>query len=82
MWSDSHESTPDRPSAQLNETVTLMLFHPYEFAAGEADPVIVGFVLSISTSKLGVTTLPASSAVATWSVWSPSEVSVWSAGHP
>ena len=31
---------------QVNETVTLVLFHPAEFAAGDADAEIVGGVSS------------------------------------
>ena len=35
-------STPERPSLQVNEAVTVELFHPKEFAPGVLEPVITG----------------------------------------
>jgi len=34
---------------QLNDTATLLLFQPAAFAAGDAEPLIVGAVLSSCT---------------------------------
>ena len=42
-----HESIPDKLSVPLGVTVTLVLFHPLPFAAGDATTVVSGGVLSI-----------------------------------
>src|SRR2546422_1477351 len=43
----SFVSTPDRPSAQVKLTVTLVLFQPKALAPGLAAPLITGAVLSM-----------------------------------
>jgi hypothetical protein len=42
-------ATPEPESAQAKETVTLLVFHPLAFGAGEIVPTIVGGVVSIFT---------------------------------
>src|SRR5205809_529198 len=37
-----HEATPETASEQVNETVTSLLFQPFEFGAGPATAVIDG----------------------------------------
>src|SRR5437867_3243559 len=44
---DVHEAIPDKVSAPLKVTVTLVLFHPFAFAAGDAVALAVGAVLSM-----------------------------------
>src|SRR5919112_1817936 len=41
------ETTPDSVSPQLKLTVTFVLFQPAPLGAGDAEPLIVGLVLSI-----------------------------------
>ena len=40
-------ATPERSSSHWNETVTSSLFQPAPFGAGEAEPLMEGFVLSM-----------------------------------
>src|SRR4051794_5088767 len=54
------EARPDRASEQTQVTVTAPLFHPAPLAAGEAVPVMVGLVLSMSMPlNVTVAELPA-----------------------
>ncbi len=41
------EPTPESVSVQVNETVTLALFHPNEFAPGDLEPLMTGTVRSM-----------------------------------
>src|SRR5260370_18705247 len=51
---------PERLSAQWKLTVTFVLFHPFAFGAGEAEPVIFGGVLSRRMiNAFGASALPA-----------------------
>lgn len=43
---DDDESTPERASVHVNDTVTLTLFHPNEFASGDLVPLRTGLVRS------------------------------------
>jgi len=43
------EPIPESASVQVNETVTLALFHPNEFAPGDLDPLMTGEVRSTLT---------------------------------
>jgi len=53
-------ASPESASAQLNETVTLVLFQPFEFATGVAELLMVGGVLSsLIIDMFGASTLPA-----------------------
>src|SRR5689334_12640119 len=66
---------PESESPQVKLTVTSVLFHPYAFAAGEREPIIVGGVLSISTvSVCGASLLPALSVEKNVTVLTPSAV--------
>ena len=52
-------ATPDRPSEQVNATVTLLLFQPAALAAGVAVELMVGAVLSILTVSVALAVFPA-----------------------
>jgi hypothetical protein len=74
-WSAVQLAIPDRSgwSAHSKCTVTLLLFHPFRFGAGESIGVIVGGVRSIPTfTTWCVSSLPALSTDQNSSVWSPS----------
>lgn len=69
-------ATPEPASAHSNETTIALLFQPWPFAAGTAEAVIVGPVLSRATVRLTVPAFPAMSAAVPVTVWVPSAVSV------
>ena len=54
---------------QVNETVTLVLFHPAELADGDADAVMVGSACSRFTVAVAVAVLPATSVVVPEMTW-------------
>jgi len=54
-----HETTPDKLSVQLKVALTLVLFHPAAFGAGERVVAIVGGVLSMLTVREVDAVLPA-----------------------
>src|SRR5205807_2505674 len=66
-------ATPDKPSSHPKLAVTLWLFQPYEFAAGERLPVMTGFALSMLMSV----TVTASAPLPALSVQPPVFVTDW-----
>src|SRR2546423_1276503 len=68
-------ATPDKPSSHPKLAVTLWLFQPYEFAAGERLPVMTGFALSMLMSV----TVTASAPLPALSVQPPVFVTDWCA---
>jgi len=52
---------PDSPSLHVKVTVTLELFQPFAFGAGDEVAEIVGGVLSMLSVMLAVALLPAKS---------------------
>lgn len=58
---------PDKASAQVNDTVTLVLFQPAGLGAGAAVVLMVGAVLSILTVSVAV--LPATSLAVPCTTW-------------
>lgn len=52
---------PDPASAQVNVTVTLPVFHPALFGAGDVDATMVGIVLSMFSVTDVLAELPAAS---------------------
>ena len=73
---DGQVATPDKESAHEKVTVTLELFQPLEFAAGEALAVIVGGVSSTFTVMLVLAVLPALSVAVPEITCEPSVVTV------
>ncbi len=75
---EDDESTPERASVHVNETVTLTLFHPNKFAGGDLVPLMTGLVRStLILVSVVLAGLPARSKhvpVADWPAASPSVV--------
>ncbi len=60
---EDDESTPERASVHVNETVTLTLFHPNKFAGGDLVPLMTGVVRStLIPLSVALAALPARSA--------------------
>src|SRR5436309_5637665 len=73
---------PERPSAQVNTTLTLVLFHPAALDAGEPLAVMVGAVLSILIVVLVEAMFPALSTAVPAAIWfAPSPFSRAGAVH-
>lgn len=64
-----HEVIVDTLLLQVNVTVTLVLFHPAEFAAGEADAEMVGSACSRFTMAEAAAVFPATSVVVPDTGW-------------
>ena len=73
---DGQVATPERESEQVKVTLALELFQPAELAAGDADALIVGGVLSISIVMDVLAVLPALSVAVPEIVVEPSVVTV------
>src|SRR5690349_15647565 len=72
-----HDATPERLSAQVNATLTLVLFHPAAFGTGVAPAVMVGDVLSMLMLTLADAVFPALSTAVPAAIWfAPSAFSV------
>ncbi len=70
---DVQPAMPEPPSVQVKVTVTSLLFQPAALATGDCVWLMPGAVLSIFTSTFcWASTLPATSTLHTWSVWTPS----------
>src|SRR5947207_337360 len=61
-----HVATPELSSAQVNVTVTSLLFQPAALGAGVMLPMMVGFVRSMFTVTFLGVLLPAASVATTW----------------
>jgi hypothetical protein len=64
MIGEGQLASPERESEQVKVTVTLEMFHPAAFGAGDADAVMVGGVLSRLTVTEAAEVLPALSTAA------------------
>ncbi len=71
---ESQEAMPDSSSLPLKLTVTLVLFHPLAFGAGEASAFAVGAVLSIESFTAPVAQWPTGSQLSSleYSMYVPS----------